>query len=119
MRRFQTADEGQLTALEARLTSSAALYECALLLSLQYYVVANVAQMRASQHYVPRVLEDCLEALIGAIYLDRGFKEAERFVLDILDKAAGLHTLGTEGWDHRCVRQTVDTDGTRWDVMDT
>ena len=28
-----------------------------------------------------KILSDCLEALIGAIYLDQGFKNAEKFVL--------------------------------------
>jgi len=105
--RFPECDEGRLTALESRLTSSAALYEYALHMSLQAHVAGNAGHMRASQHYAPRVLEDALEALIGALFLDRGLEACDHFILNLLDSAAGLETLGTEGWDYRGQLQEV------------
>ena len=101
VRRFPSADEGRLTALEARLTSSAALYEYALILNLQRYVVESAPLMRSCHHYSPGVLEDCLEALLGALYLDQGLPCCEQFVLSLIDRAMGLETLDTEGWDFK------------------
>lgn len=41
-----------------------------------------------------RFYEDALEALIGALYLDRGVGECRRFILDLIDKARATGLLG-------------------------
>ena len=41
---------------------------------------------RSPQRSVDRITGDCLESLIGAIYLDGGIKSAEKFILNFWKK---------------------------------
>ena len=41
---------------------------------------------KSSQRSSDKIVGDCLEALIGAIYLDNGLKSAEKFVLSFWNK---------------------------------
>jgi ribonuclease-3 len=47
------------------------------------------------------LLADCLEALIGAIYLDQGWQSARRFVLDVFRQELAGAVEGNIGWDHK------------------
>ena len=97
--RFPEADEGQLTLLESRLTSKVALYEYGIMLALPRMMALNAAHMRAQAHYSPSVVSDSLEALVGAIYLDRGLSHAARFVRRTVDRALGSTGLNLRDWD--------------------
>ena len=44
------------------------------------------ASQRTLQRSADKILSDCLEALIGAIYLDSGIKNAEQFILAFWEK---------------------------------
>ena len=43
--------------------------------------------MRNKWNYNPKIMEDCFEALVGAIYLDLGMIHARDFILNIIEKA--------------------------------
>ena len=40
------------------------------------------ASIKSLQRSTDKIMGDCLEAIIGAIYLDGGLKSAEKFVLN-------------------------------------
>ena len=44
------------------------------------------ASHKSSEKFADKITSDCLEALIGAIYLDGGIKSAEKFVLNFWKK---------------------------------
>lgn len=47
------------------------------------------------------LLADCLEAMIGAIYLDQGLDAAQRFVERVFATELGLATRTDAGWDYK------------------
>ncbi|MBQ3074622.1 MAG: ribonuclease III [Clostridia bacterium] len=73
--------EGMLTKLRAASVCADALYEYAGRLNLGEYMLLNHGLSENGVRKHKNILADCFEALLGAIYLDGGFEEAERFVL--------------------------------------
>jgi len=76
--KFPFKDEGFLTKLRSRLVSRQTLNQLGLKIGLKELIEANLNKVSKT------VYGDALEALIGAIYLDRGFSYAQTFVLERL-----------------------------------
>ncbi len=76
-KKFPTKDEGFLTKMRSRIVSRSRLNEVALKMELHQFVTAHTQKALDQTH----ILGDSLEALIGAIYLDRGYKQCCRFVI--------------------------------------
>lgn len=76
-KKFPSKDEGFLTKMRSRIVSRSRLNEVALKMELQNYVTAHTQKSLDQTH----ILGDSLEAIIGAIYLDRGYKQCSRFVV--------------------------------------
>ncbi len=72
--KFPKQDEGYLTKLRSRLVSRQTLNNLGVKIGLQELMQSNLE--RASKS----VYGDALEALIGAIFLDKGYSVAKRFV---------------------------------------
>ena len=83
--------EGQLTRARASLVSTPALAARARALGLGAYLRLGRGEEAAGGREKPSLLEDALEALIGAAYLDGGLRKARRLVKvilgDLLQKA--------------------------------
>ncbi len=78
---FPYKKEGFLTKMRSRIVSREQLNEIALNMGLQFHIVA---QNRISG--TKNIYGNALEALIGAIYVDKGYKRTKQFVLDKLIK---------------------------------
>ena len=76
-KKFPSKDEGFLTKMRSRIVSRNRLNEVALKMELHEFVTAHTQKALDQTH----ILGDSLEALIGAIYLDRGYKHCCRFVV--------------------------------------
>lgn len=74
-RQFPDGDEGQLTKLRSRIVKRKTLDHLARQIDIPSLIQSGVLPGNASKH----VYGNTLEALIGAIYLDRGFRKARRF----------------------------------------
>ncbi len=74
-RRFPTADEGFLTQMRTKIVNGKKLTELSKKMKLN-----ELMFIKSSKGFSERIYEDAFEALIGAIYLDRGFKYAKKFV---------------------------------------
>jgi len=74
-KRFPTADEGFLTQMRTKIVNGKKLTELAKKLKLN-----KLMFVRSEKSISERIYEDAFEALVGAIYLDRGFKYVKRFV---------------------------------------
>jgi ribonuclease-3 len=72
--KFPKKDEGYLTKLRSRLVSRQTLNNLALKIGLQEIIQSNLERVSKS------IYGDALEALIGAIFLDKGYVFAQQFV---------------------------------------
>lgn len=84
-RTFPHLDEGHLAKRRASLVSSAALAEIARGLGLGEYVRLGRGEILTGGRDKSSILADTVEALIGAVYLDRGGDVATAFVLRLIE----------------------------------
>jgi ribonuclease-3 len=78
--RFPQKSEGDLSRLRARLVSGKALARCAERLELGRHLRVSDNADRSGARASRTVLADAFEALVGALYLDRGAGAARSFV---------------------------------------
>ena len=94
-RRHPDMPEGRLTAARASLVNRDALAMAARRLSLGDFLLLGQGEEATGGRDRPSNLSGALEALIGAVLLDRGADEAERLILRLM--APGLDRLAREG----------------------
>lgn len=82
-RRFPDLTEGDLSRLRANLVNQQALSEIALGLNLGELIWFGEGELKSGGNKRPSTLADALEAVLGAVYLDSSFFEAERVVLTL------------------------------------
>jgi ribonuclease-3 len=80
-RRFPEAQEGQLSRLRASLVKGDTLAEIARSLELGNYLYMGSGELKSGGFRRGSILADAFEAIIGAIYLDSGIQQAEKFIL--------------------------------------
>jgi ribonuclease III len=89
-KKYEDKEEGYLTALRARIVNTVSLSEVSEKLQLGKYLYLSKGEEETGGRENQSLLADCVEAVIGAIYLDRGLTECERFIqtyfLNDLDK---------------------------------
>lgn len=74
-KKFPLKEEGFLTTMKSRLVSRKNLNQIALKIGIKELLETNIRQDSKT------ILGDALEAIIGAIYLDRGFEKTQEFVV--------------------------------------
>ncbi len=74
--RFPGQDEGYLTQMRSKLVNRSFLTQLTYQIGLDQYIDSNTTNTIEKSH----IYGDALEALIGAIYLDKGYREAKRFI---------------------------------------
>ena len=84
MARFPDAREGELSVLRASIVSTEALAAFAETIALGEALLLGRGADAAREREQPSVLADALEAVIAAVYLDRGFIEVRRIVEQIV-----------------------------------
>lgn len=75
-RKYPSKNEGYLTTARSQLVNRPILNRTGEILGLKEYIKSPAGHNQHSKNY----LGNSLEALIGAIYLDKGFKQAKDFV---------------------------------------
>lgn len=86
---FPDEDEGFLTQLRSKIVNRETLKRISLKLGVANLVISKVANDNHKSVY-----GDALEAIIGAVYLDKGYKKTKSFVLKrILDHHINIKTL--------------------------
>lgn len=97
-KRYPNNDEGFLTQMRSKMVNGETLSELAQHIQLDKLVIANISVGNRKRH----IFEDAFEALIGAIYLDRGYKFTEKFVQkNIIDKHFDLEELRFEDKNYK------------------
>ena len=83
--KYKDEQEGFLTKIRTKLVRGSTLAQVARQWNLGAWVVMDEKGMRNKWNFNDKILEDVLEALVGALYLDLGMVRAKRFVLDIVE----------------------------------
>lgn len=76
---FPEADEGFLTKTRAQIVSTKTLIEISQKLKFKRFLLAN-GNFLTGNNSLDKVCADSLEALIGAIYIDKGIEQARNFI---------------------------------------
>jgi len=84
-RRHPKMHEGELTNLRAALVKEETLARFAQTLDLGRYLYLGRGEEESGGRERPSLLADAFEALVGALYLDKGLKAAKRFILRFLE----------------------------------
>ena len=85
---YPKMEEGELSKLRAALVCEKSLFGFAKEIGLGEEILLGKGEEAGGGRERPSVLSDAFEALLAAIYLDGGMKEAENFVLPFLKRGA-------------------------------
>eukprot|EP00890_Picochlorum_soloecismus_P001179 jgi/Picsp_1/2061/NSC_05526-R1_ribonuclease iii len=86
LERIPEADEGILTFQCQALTKGDCIRLCGAWLGLDKWILTNVFSMKKSLLQSPSVLGDAFEALVGAIYKDKGLSAAKEFLTRVFSQ---------------------------------
>ena len=80
--KFPDKPEGDLTAYRAALVNTYSLAEVAQVLGVNEYLLLSKGEAKDTGRARQIILANALEAIIGALYLDQGYKYAEQFIAE-------------------------------------
>ena len=83
--KYSNENEGFLTRVRTKLVNSENLASIAKKLRFNEFVMMNERAMSKNWNNNQRILEDCFESFIGALYLDKGFDFARQWILTTLN----------------------------------
>lgn len=106
-RSFTSMPEGEMTKLRARLVCESMLASCAIKLSLGENLLLGKGEAASGGRKRPSILADAFEAVIGAAYIDGGYKSAEKFVLTALEDELTMISSGEQGNDYKTLLQEL------------
>jgi ribonuclease-3 len=86
MARYPSANEGELSRMRSVLVNAEALYSWARSVDLGAALRMGRGALATGEHERLNVLADAAEAVMGAVYLDRGLEEARRLVHAVIDE---------------------------------
>ena len=102
MKEHPEADEGDLSKMRASLVNTDTLADLALSLNLDQHLKLGVSESRDRNQLKPRLLACVLEALVGAVYLDGGYKSAQKVVIGLVEQKI---KEGIENKDYKSILQ--------------
>lgn len=87
---YPDQDEGRMTTIRSMLVNTKRLAQITKEIGIPEYILMSKGELKTSGQEKESILADTFEAIIGAIYIDRGFKKAYEFIkknlLTIVDK---------------------------------
>ena len=96
--KYPDASEGFMTKIRSRIVNREVLNQLAVSMEINKILVSNIS----SGHNTKHLYGDALEALIGAVFLDKGFKKTKRFFIkNVLEKYLDLHTIVNTDNDYK------------------
>ncbi len=91
---YTNLPEGELTRIRASLVCEKSLYGFAMQINLGDYLMLGKGERLNGGNTRPSILSDAFEAVIAAIYLDGGIKEATKFVMHFVRPELDSHDGG-------------------------
>jgi ribonuclease-3 len=101
------ANEGELTKARSRLVNKAVLGRIGAKIGILDLLLYAREEIRDDERALVTLSADALEAVIGAIYLDQGFKAACEFVIDRIVSPAGEIPTGHMTSDYKSRLQEI------------
>lgn len=86
---FPSLPEGEMTKTRASIVCEGSLMKCANKIMLGNYLLLGKGEENTGGRTRTSILSDAFEALIGAIYLDSGLKEAGNFIFRTMKELLG------------------------------
>ncbi len=102
---FTELDEGRLSRIRASLVKGETLARIAKSHQLGTCLNLGLGELKSGGHQRDSILADALEAVIGAVFLESGFKEAQSFVLRLYDEKLQTDYLENLGKDSKSALQ--------------
>jgi ribonuclease-3 len=99
--RYPEMNEGELTSLRAALIKASALAQFARSMDLGQYVYLSHGEDERGGRQRVGLLSDVFEALVAAIYLDRGLEKTREIILALVEPAATRIIEGGLDRDHK------------------
>lgn len=104
-RTFPDAPEGHLSRLRARFVNQQALSELALTLQMDTILRLGEGELKSGGSHRSSILADAFEAVLGAIYLDSNFAQAETVVQTLYSPMIKKVDLNEQGKDPKTLLQ--------------
>jgi len=96
--KYSDADEGVMTKVRSRIVNRDILNQLAASLGIDDMLICNVSSMHSKKN----LFGDALEALIGAVFLNKGFEKTKKiFINSILNKHLNLETIINTNADYK------------------
>jgi len=96
--KFPDASEGFMTKIRSRIVNRDVLNQLAVSMGINKILISNVS----SAHPTKNLYGDALEALIGSLFLDKGFKKTKKlFIRNVLNKYLDLNLIVNTDSDYK------------------
>jgi ribonuclease-3 len=96
--KFPDANEGFLTKIRSRIVNRDVLNQLAVSMGINQILISNVS----SAHPTRNLYGDAFEALIGSVFIDKGFKKTKKlFLKNVLNKYLDLNTIVNTDNDYK------------------
>ncbi len=96
--KFPDANEGFLTKIRSRIVNRDVLNQLAISMGINKILISNIN----SSHQTKNLYGDALEALIGSVFLDKGFKKTKKlFLRNVLNKYLDLKVIVSTDTDYK------------------
>lgn len=82
-KKFPTSAEGDLSRIRANLVNQSTLFDLSLSIGIADLIRLGEGEKKSGGHNRPSILANALEAVIGAIFLESGFKKTEACIKKI------------------------------------
>ena len=99
--------EGDLAKIKAAVVSEKALAPVALEYGVDKMLVLGKGEEMSGGRTKPAILADCMEAIIGAYYLDSGYEAAEKYILRFVVPAIRAVQENKAGRDYKSLLQVA------------
>jgi ribonuclease III len=96
--KFPDATEGFMTKIRSRIVNRDILNQLALSMGIQNILISNISSVQPTKN----LYGDALEALIGSVFLDKGFRKTKKlFIRNVLNKYLDLEVIVKTDTDYK------------------
>jgi ribonuclease-3 len=80
---FPKADEGKLSIIHSKMSSTDGIVNATKELEINKFMIVDIGEEKNNGRNNPRNIENCVEAIIGAVFVDGGYSEAEKMIIKL------------------------------------
>lgn len=99
--KYPDLKESSLSQIKSAVVSKDTFYKIALKLKLGDFILFGKSESKTDGKSKPSILEDTFEAVLGAIFLDKGYNVAKEWLINLLKKDINLILSGKVKTDYK------------------